>query len=174
MAQQITIPRMIAYCKKFVADLESDPENEAWMSEAVQFEKAIIQVLEGLLETSNQKPATSNQFDEDFIGQLIRQRVSLNQQVNELTLLVEGSSNPENIAGYREQLQKSKDELSWTMQGLREAKQRHKLHLQQRLAAVQAEIDSALTELADEMDLRHLHEDLVKKIETIDNELKAL
>jgi hypothetical protein len=165
---------MIAYCKKFVADLESEPDNEAWMSEAVQIEKAIIQVLESVGSKQEAVGSTPSVFNEDFIGQLIRQRVALNQQVNELTLLVEGSSNPENIAGYREQLQKRKDELSWTMQGLREAKQRHKLHLQQRLAAVQADIDSTLTELADEMDLRHLHEDLVKKIETIDNELKAL
>lgn len=165
---------MIDYCKKFVAGLESDPDQEAWMSETVQMEKAIIQVLEGLLETRSQQPATSNQFDEDFIGQLIRQRVALNQQVNELTLLVEGSRNPEYIAQYNNELNKRKEELLWTLQSLREAKQRHKLHLQQRLAAVQAEAESPGTELVDEVELKHLAEDLVKKIETIDNELKAL
>ena len=180
MAQRVTIAEMIAYSNKYTEDLKkliAEGDSEPWMHEGIRITNAIVHVLESVDKLPiwfDSREDEKKQFNEDLIGQLIRQRLTITHQIDELTHRVEGARHPESIAGYVEELEKCKEALAWTLQSLREAKLRHKLHLQQRLAAVLAEAESPGTELVDEVDLKHLAEDITKKIEVLDNELKTI
>lgn len=167
---------MVAYCNHFISDLEGQirkGEGEDWMVEAIRIETAIVAQL---LKTENagSAPVRAANFNEDYIGELIKQRVMLTHDIADLEQLCSNNHQRMVEVHYADKLAKRKEELDWTLSALREAKQRHKLHLQQRLATVDGELSSGLVELAEEQELRHLRTDLVRKIEIIDTELKQL
>lgn len=170
--EPVTVKEMIRYCEAFIADIQKQiakGEGEPWMSEAIRIESAIVAHLR-----KTPEPVRAEAFNEDYVGELIKQRVLLEREVNELTARCELTAPRMVEQHFIDKLTKRKEELTWTLATLRETKQRHKLHLQQRLAGVQSELDSGLVELADEQELRHLQQQLVRKIEIIDTELKTI
>jgi hypothetical protein len=172
-----TIEQMIMYCEKYIHDLQHEPEIEPWMENAIEMETAIVEVLKSVniqQSTVDSGQSTVKQFNEDYIGQLIRQRITLDQQVLELSLMVEGANQPENIAGYRETLRKRQEELAWTKEGLRAAKRQHLAFLEQRLARVYEQLKDSKTELIEMEDLNGFAKQLTLKIELLKRELETL
>lgn len=173
--EQITVKHMVAYCHKFIADLQSQiekGEGEDWMVDCIKMETAIVAQL--LKTEKAEAPVRPITFNEDYIGELIKQRVILTQEVTDLETLCDNRGPRLVEQHYEDKLHKRKEELAWTLAALRSAKKNHLQFLQHRAESLRAELNSGLVELAEEQELRHLLYDVDKKILSIETELKSI
>lgn len=166
---------MIAYLQKTVDELNkclAEGKSEEWMKDAILMETAIITELnKSQFSTDVTRINTPIAFNEDAIGNNIKVKVKLLHEIEVLKERLQGSQQPD--VNYATLLHEKQEELKWTNETLRDLKQKHKLHLQQRLATIDREIEESFDAFhIDEMN--SIRRQMLTKIEAIDAELKTL
>ena len=147
------------------------------VEEARQVEDAIICILKEAKDRGHRgviDVSSPMLFDEDAVGHAIRIKVELQGRIDELEILVNGSRHPENIAGYRDELNSKREELNWVNSQLRELKKRHVKFLEQRIRLLELDLESPVLDAHEDVEMRALVRRANEKIEIIKTELLTL
>lgn len=113
-------------------------------------------------------------FNEDAIGHAIRAKVETQTRIYELEDLLRGATQPENIAGYQDQLMIKKEEMKWINSSIIDLKRQHLAFLEQRLTSVDTEMEVHSAEAFELEELKAIRRGIETRMATITAEIKAL